>query len=164
MGDSEPIKLNTYTDGFNVKVTLPITKDSMISLCRALEQRFGDGNVFKPEGIGGGFILWADWPGKKDKKDYKCMRLMSNNSWPWVHMDCMTTWVNSEDIVIAKGAYDTFLKAFQNAPAWTLKELNVFKICLEERGFKVGRMPKLTPRKRHKCAALPGNCISGTMG
>jgi hypothetical protein len=145
-----PIKLNTYTNGFNVKLDTPITKDSMVSICRLLEQRFGDGNVFVPEGIGGGFILWADWPGRLDQKDYKCMRLMCNSSWPWVHKDCMTTWGKSEDIVIAKGPYDTFLKAFRNAPAWTLQELDVFKTCLEEHGFKVGRMPKLTPRKRRK--------------
>jgi hypothetical protein len=146
----EPIKMNTYTDGFNVKVEMPTTKDSMISICRLLEQRFGDGNVFVPEGIGGGFILWADWPGRQDQKDYKCMRLMGNRSWPWVQKDCMTTWVKSEDVVIAKGKYDTFLKAFRNAPAWTLQELEVFRACLEEHGFKVGRMPKLTARKRRK--------------
>jgi hypothetical protein len=148
----EPIKMNTYTCGFKVKVTLPTTKDSMIRLCRALEKLFGDGNVFVPEGIGGGFILWADWPGRKEQRDYKCMRLMSNYSWPWVHKDCMTTWVNSEDIVIAKGANSktTFLKAFHNAPAWTLKELNVFKTCLEEHGFKVACMPQPAHLKRPK--------------
>jgi hypothetical protein len=150
--------MNTYTSGFKVKVTLPITKDAMIRLCRALEQRFGDGNVFTPEGIGGGFILWADWPGRKEQREYKCMRLMSNDSWPWVEKDCMTTWVGSEDIVIAKGAQPktTFLKAFHNAPAWNLKELNFFKTCLEENGFIVGRMPKLTTTHRKKKRGTTG--------
>ncbi len=42
------------------------TKDGMVKLCRSLETRFGDCSVFKPDGIGGGFIHWASWHEKTE--------------------------------------------------------------------------------------------------
>ncbi len=68
-------KLNTYTQGFEIKAPTAITKDGMLRLCRALDLKFGKGNTFKPEGISDGFIPWANLPCKMDAKTCKCVRL-----------------------------------------------------------------------------------------
>ena len=149
-------KLNTYTQGFEIKAPTAITKDGMLRLCRALDQKFGEGNTFKPEGVGGGFLLWADWPGRIDDKAYKCMRLsgVEYHKWPWVSADAMTTWVGNHEVAAKAGRYTTFLKAFDTAPAWTRDELLGVQQCLEEtHSCKVlcmpaaFRQPKRTPKR-----------------
>jgi hypothetical protein len=146
------VTFKTYTNGFDFELNNELTKDGMIEVCRALEMHFGDGNVFVPEGITDGFILWADWPGKIDGTAYKCMRHSRSDSgaraWPWVAADAMTTWVGSEEVALAAGKYSTFLKAFNTAPAWTVNELQTIKECLQEKGFRVMRIPLLAKRKR----------------
>ena len=62
------IKINTYTNGFDFVLCNQLTKDGMVELCQLLDMRFGDGNVFVPEGISDGFILWVDWPGNPPTK------------------------------------------------------------------------------------------------
>jgi hypothetical protein len=145
------ITFKTYTNGFDFELCNPLTKDDMIEVCRALEMRFGDGNVFVPEGITDGFILWADWPGKTEERAYKCMRHSCSSSgarsWPWVAADAMTTWKGNEEIALAAGKYSTFLKALDTAPAWTAEELRIIKECLQEKGFKVNRIPSLAKRR-----------------
>jgi hypothetical protein len=129
---------NTYKNGISVRAETAMTKHDMVALCHALEQRFGEGNKFKPDAIGGGFINWIEWPGMTDSSSgYKCMRLSSNDSWPWVEADAMTKWAdNKEDVIVKMGkTYHTFLKALDAAPAWTEDELNVVEKCLVEFGF-----------------------------
>ena len=146
--------IHTYTNGFEFQMRVPFTKDCMVRLCLALERKFGDGNVFEPDRIGDGFIKWAAWPGKKSDQAYKCMRACCSKafteSWPFVPDDAMTTWAGDYDVALGAGHYDTFLKAFYTAPAWTVDELYCIKECLEYEGFKVTRMPSLNEKKRKR--------------
>ena len=148
------IFMSTYTHGFRFELKEPVTKDGMVKICRSLEERFGEGNVFEPEAIGDGFIKWVDWPGKYGERPYKCMRQFGDGSigckWPWVPSDVMTTWVGNDEIALEPGKFVTFLKAFRTAPGWTDAELHIFKECLEEGGFKVKRIPSLVDKKRKR--------------
>ena len=132
--------INTYTHGFNLTLKDPLSKDDVVQLCLSLQAKFGEGNIFRPEGIGGGFIQWVDWPGLNGDEAYKSMRICKNENWPNVHEDAMSTWVGDQSPAIGAGKYGTFLKAFNKAPAWTKCELKMFKSCLENAGFKVTRL------------------------
>jgi hypothetical protein len=146
-------KMSTYALGFYFKKKSgkALTRDGVVKLCRMLADRFGEGNCFEPEAIGGGFILWGQWPGKTDS-EYKCMRasgaLGSRKYWPYVKPDAITSWVGDHTVVIDNGTFSTCLKAFDGAPAWTLSELQIVKECLEEcSDHKVFRMPKASKLK-----------------
>ncbi len=147
--DSPPNKkMSTYTPGFRVKVrdiNYKMTQDGMVRLCRALEKSFGEGNVFEPESMSDGFILWVSWPGMDPSKyAYKCMRMFGRNLvWPFVDSDAMTSWVGKRKVIFGKGEYDTSLKAFGEAPIWTIDELKTIKECMESCcNLKVMCMPK----------------------
>ena len=151
--------IKTYTQGFVFDLHQQLTKDDIVNLCRSLEARFGDGNVFKPERVSDGFIHWVDWPGRSrnpEAKAYKCMRHYprmgggGSRSWPIVSTDAMTTWVGSQDVAVTPGEYGTFLKAFYTAPAWTMDELHIVKECLEDEGFKVMCLPSLDKAERKR--------------
>jgi hypothetical protein len=133
--------LNTYTHGFDLTLRQHFSKDSVVRLCRSLETKFGEGNVFRPEGIGGGFIEWVSWPGLNKKMAYKSMRILrrAKNTWewPWVDEDAMSIWVGNYETAIGAGTHGTFLKAFYEAPAWTQQELDIFAECLKNAGFEV---------------------------
>ena len=148
----DPKDIHTYTNGFEFRMREPLTKSGMVNICRSLERKFGDGNVFEPDRIGDGFIKWAAWPGKKSDQAYKCMRACGSKvytgSWPFVPDDAMTAWDGDYGVALGAGHYDTFLKAFYSAPAWTVDELSCIKECLEGEGFKVTRMPSLDEKKR----------------
>jgi ABC-type nitrate/sulfonate/bicarbonate transport system substrate-binding protein len=123
--------IKTYTIGIRLLASAPLTKDGMLTLCRALEQRFGDGSKFQPDGVGGGFIKWSKWPGQTEAHGYKCMRLGTNHAWPFVAD--VATWVGNNEVIVKEGkSYSTFLKAFDAAPAWTEEELATVAQCLEE--------------------------------
>jgi hypothetical protein len=57
--------------------------------------------------------------------------------------DVMTAWVGNNEVALEPGKFVTFLKAFRTAPGWTFEELQIFKECLEDAGFKVKRIPSL---------------------
>jgi hypothetical protein len=139
--------MHTYDNGFDFNLLKTLTKDGVVKICRALEKRFGEGNVFAPEGVGGGFIEWVDWPGRDGKKAYKCMRQWRRDhghaTWPWVSEDAKTEWVGNEDVALEDGKYGTFLKAFYAATEWTPNELRIVKECLENADCKVLRIPAL---------------------
>ena len=141
----------TYTYGPDIELHEPLTKDGMVKLCRSLETRFGDGNVFKPDAIGNGFIHWVSWPGKTEDPAYKCIRQCprdTDNEWPWVNQDAMTSWVGNQEVALEPGRYDTVLKAFFDAPAWTADELRVVRRCLGEVGINVMLAEVTKKRKR----------------
>jgi hypothetical protein len=148
----------TYTDGPNIVLNEPLTKDDMVKLCRSLETRFGDGNIFKPDAVGGGFIHWSSWPGKTEGEEaYKCIRQCprdTDNEWPWVDPDAMTSWVGNQEVALKPGRYDTFLKAFYAAPAWTADELRVVRRCLGDVGVNVADVRcKHVANKRKRAAS-----------
>jgi hypothetical protein len=130
--------MKTYTTGFKLKPTRAVVKGDIVRLCELLQQSFGEGYNFEPEAILEGGIVWKDWPGKSGEM-YKTMRFSYNVSWPSVSDNVMEDWKNSEDVtnIINKpnncGKYvRTFLKAFDDAPYWTRKELNMFANCIEQ--------------------------------
>jgi hypothetical protein len=145
------MKLNTYNHGYKITVTRPLTKGDIIAICKQLNEAFGEGNEFRPEPIGNGFLIWSAWPGKQGSAclggAYKCMRLFacdggrSGYHWPWVHDDVMEAWAGSTDSVVPPGKYITFLKSFRTAPKWLRSELQTIKDCLQEHGMSVGAIP-----------------------
>ena len=152
------MRLHTYTHGFKLNVLHNLSKGDILSLCNQLSTAFGPGNEFRPEPIGNGFLIWAQWPGK-DAEGYKCMRLFADRDqsyrWPWIHQDVMEDWKENPDIVIPKGKYYTFLKAFHTAPMWTQDELKRVKECLELHPTKAGPIPsqkKLDFKRSHPYA------------
>ena len=148
----------SYTDGPDIVLNAPLTKDGIVKLCRSLESRFGDGNIFKPDAVGGGFIHWASWPGKTEGEEaYKCIRQCprdTDNEWPWVDPDAMSSWVGNP---LKPGRYDTFLKAFYAAPAWTADELRVVRRCLGDVGVNVADVRCKHVAKKRKRAASRGS-------
>jgi hypothetical protein len=146
----------TYMDGPDIELHEQLTKDGMVRLCRSLETRFGDGNVFKPDAVGGGFIHWASWPGKTEGDEaYKCIRQCprdSDNEWPWVERDAMTSWVGNQEVALEPGRYDTFLKAFYAAPAWTADEMRVVRRCLADVGINVIQTAAVTKKRTRESA------------
>jgi len=60
--------------------------------------------------------------------------------WPWVDVE---KWKSSPVTVIQPDMeLQTFLKAFEGAPVWTLEELNLFEQCFTEYGLvRKGKNP-----------------------
>ena len=139
------MKLNTYNHWFKLTVVRPLTKGDIISICKELDEAFDEGNEFRPEPIGNGFLIWSTWP-NKDSDAYKCMRLFhedprSGYRWPWVPQDAIEEWAGNTDIAVPAGKYITFLKSFRTAPKWLRSELQTIKDCLQNHGMRVGAIP-----------------------
>ena len=139
--------MNTYTSGYDLFFTRNITKGDMVNICNDLTSRFNNGYIFEPEPMSDGFIYI------KNQK-YKCMRLSCFRT-PLVLPNVMEEWKDSKDIFVSKTVEDnfkgkrkhysstrmgfngqnyigTFLKSFYDAPAWTIKELELIKDVLFE--------------------------------
>jgi len=86
---------------------------------------------------------WTLGRRQDDVAGYKTMRFHMNGvKWPWITPDAHNEWVNSEKILYPAGTEgDTFLKAFNKAPVWTLEELHIFKEVFESFGIEVSRIP-----------------------
>ena len=138
--------IKTYASGFNLTVgPAGVSKGEFVLICKALDAAFGNGNEFRPEPIGNGFIIWSNWPGKEDC-GYKCMRLFprggGRDNWPWISDSVMEEWDNNDEILIPAGKYYTFLKSFHSAPKWLRSELAKIKSCLEKtKKIRVGPLP-----------------------
>jgi len=138
-------KLNTYSYGYDLFFTRNITKGDMVNICNDLTNLFNNIYVFEPEPIRDGFIYI------KNLK-YKSMRLSCFQA-PWINENVMEEWKDNNDIFVKKttddkfngkrktysdtriGAhgrnhYSTFLKAFYDAPPWTIDELTRIKEVL----------------------------------
>jgi hypothetical protein len=164
--------MNTYCGGYKILFKNDITKNDMVILCNKLNEKFNEHYhttkfVFEPEPISEGGIVWRSWPNKHPDM-YKSMRFTYGNipEWKWasVSKNVMTEWINNEDIVF-KALYgitdcynvpvrkttkkytpmNTFLKAFENAPSWTITELEIFAECFGEIGVEV--IGKYPPKK-----------------
>ena len=140
-------RINTYTKGYDLFFTRDITKCDMINICNDLTEKFDNKYIFEPEPITDGFIYI------KNLK-YKCMRLSCFRA-PWVNENVMEEWKDNNDIFVKKttddkfngkrktyrdtriGAngrnhYSTCLKAFYDAPPWTINELTQIKAVLAD--------------------------------
>jgi len=139
-------KINTYTTGCDLFFTRNITKGDMVNICNDLTDKFDGKYQFEPEPICDGFIYITNI-------DYKSMRLSCFDN-PYVSENVMEDWKDNNDIFVKKttddkfkgrrktytneklGAdgcnyYGTFLKAFDDAPAWTIGELLKIKEVLK---------------------------------
>ncbi len=137
--------MSTYTSGYKLRITTPITKGTIINLCRRLKEEFtteyGGHWQFQPEPISeGGIIFILD-------KGYKSMRIYLDD-WPHVPDNVMKKWPKEANDIIESDdgkpikEISTFLKSFHGADPWTLDELKIFERCLSEIGLvRKGRYP-----------------------
>jgi hypothetical protein len=150
--------MNTYTGGFYLKFKKDISKKEYIQLCKKISSKLNElynleDNSIKilPEAITEGGMVFEKGTNQHNK-GYKTMRHSfthlkqsnrNNSKWPWITKKTYEEWNNSDDILIfSPTECSTYLKAFGEAPAWTLKELEIFKECFEEYDVKVSKIPK----------------------
>eukprot|EP01083_Nonionella_stella_P226602 804593_1 len=134
--------MNTYTSGFTLKSTKDISKNDIYELCISLNTNFGKGYGFLPEPISEGGIEMVSWP-DKEAKMYKSMRIGikyngNKGKWPWANINTvMQQWQGNQEIIFAKNqSMSTFLKAFHNAPSWTIQELELFESSFRSIGYE----------------------------
>lgn len=163
--------ITTYTRGPAYYVTRSVTDKDLVEVCRLLGdafcQRYGRRYAFRPEAISEGGIEWLEWPGKQDDQ-YKSMRLRFHQ-YPQVDkingptellLHCIPPETDHTIEAISKARLRrhcvaqrrmermqrsklaSFLKAFGNAPAWTIEELDLFASCFGHVGILVKRVPK----------------------
>lgn len=138
--------INTYTSGYKLKINKDITTNDIAILCEKLTKTFNDHYKtneysFVPEKIGGGGILFLHYPNKTEE-EYKSFRFTDSSvKWIWIDEDydnVISNW-KKKNVLLRKCFYNkykdniyTTLKAFDNAPYWTLEELNLFESCFKE--------------------------------
>ena len=146
----------TDTLGFKLAINPQLRKCDFIEICNELKERLNtpENRIIKviPEPIteGGIKIIY------ENPTFYKCMRLGVRN-WEWIHPTTYDDWTNNTDLLLWKNyntpilthwkkepiRYEyTRLKAYKNAPIWTLKELKIVKEVFEKHNLKVRCMPK----------------------
>jgi hypothetical protein len=89
--------------------------------------------------------------GRYDGEFYKTMRHhisahkdhITGFNWPWIKDTTQEEWRVSDEEFISTGYHaTTWLKAFQDAPAWTRDELLAIKDVLINYGIKCTNMPR----------------------
>ncbi len=132
-----------------------------MKLIDRLEATFRPGYKFRPEPITEGGIQMTESPHfPKEGESYKSMRLCRGHycldrewdttSWPIIKDDWRETWSTAplKDKVLFKGDpkttrrpirdyYGTYLKAFDNADAWTYADLKLIEKVFLEFGMTV---------------------------
>lgn len=145
----------TYTQGFKIEIKNGLTKREYILLCERisceLNKHYGykgeDKIKLTPECIteggmritGGPDNMYGDYDNKG--KVYKSMR--HHLGWQWIKKNTHEEWKESKDKLCSENTIsETFLKAFDGAPVWTMDELNILKNCFESVGIVCKKMPK----------------------
>jgi hypothetical protein len=139
----------TYTRGFTITSLNIIKKSDFYDLCKILSEEFNKyynttEYIFEPEPISEGGILFKQIPNMKNKM-YKSMRIYISQygNYGYINDNILDEWKNNNDILCNKNVViDTFLKSFNDAPLWTIEELNIFKKCFEQIYLKCGKFPK----------------------
>lgn len=165
----DPNDMASYGSGPVILLDQGMTRHQFLDLCERAERALStlhdstqDESSFQlvPEAIIEGGIEWKMWPGKKPKM-YKTIRLgvQHPSRWPWITGDdVVDEWRRGRDGMLLRGGkYQTVLKAFYGAPAWTRKELEVVVGCFREIGATIQLMDKVKLR-----AAVPQSPGSGT--
>ena len=138
---------NTSAIGFCFNVNdkdFTMTKGAFVRLCRALEEKFGPGNLFSPHASRG--LVWTDWPGR-DPTSYAIKSITflpfedSTLVWPQlIDSIANSSWIGDQTVIFGKGRYSTYLSAL-DVP-WTIRELTSVKELLEDFfNFHVYDMP-----------------------
>jgi hypothetical protein len=140
----------TYCNGFVVRFLQDMTKDDIINMTSTLTQSLNEFyknttesyivNVIIEPICGGGFLLiyegQSSW--------YKSFRFQKCG-FPWISENVREDWIHSEDVIFAKKSHiNTYLKAFYNAPAWTVKELNIIRSCFHQYPTKCSKAKRPT--------------------
>lgn len=159
--------MNTYCKGFQFRKIEFLTKNDFICCCQMitdkLNQYYRDNNEqytvqIVPEPISeGGMVFRFNRPGNNTEW-YKSMRIwfqpdqgINYYKYPWIKGDELESWKNNNDFLVYPKTYmekpvfwngNTVLKAFSNAPAWTLEELKIFKEVFETKGIKIVNFPR----------------------
>ena len=144
----QPYQTSAY--GFCINVNdkdFKMTKAAFVRLCRTLEAKFGQGNIFMPHAKKG--LVWSEWP-ERDPTSYAVKSIVfspfddstSGFSWPrHVDADSNSAWVGDQTVIFGKGRYSTYLSAL--AVPWTIAELTSIKEVLEDSfDFHVYDMPQ----------------------
>ncbi len=140
--------IGTYTIGFTIKTNNNITKNDIITMCKLLNSKDEYSNLceFQPENICEGGILFK-FKNNFDNKLYKSVRLgiydESKGKWYKINNNYLTEWIGNNDIIFNKNnKFTLFLKSFNGAPIFTLKELKLWVECFNQIGIvKVGKYP-----------------------
>lgn len=137
---------STYTPGYNLRTTQPLTKQKLVQLCHALAQAFNtyyqtDEFSFEPEPITEGGIVFTNY-----KSVYKTMRIFPTKKFSlygWLPSNVMQAWQNDTEVLLeAQSEMGTYLKSFHGAPLWTHEDLKLFEQCFNEFGIQVsGKYP-----------------------
>lgn len=142
------IDIMTYTRGFTIKTNNNITKDDIITMCKLLNSKNEYSNLceFQPQNIEEGGILFK-FKDNFDNKWYKSVRLgiydKNKGKWYKINNNYFTEWIGNNDIIFNKNnKFTLFLKSFNGAPVFTLKELKLWVECFNQIGIvKVGKYP-----------------------
>lgn len=142
---------STYTNGYDLIAIRNISKRDFIKLLDLLKIKFNefynDTNYsFAPERISEGGIIFCNFLGQDPGlSPYKTMRLYkyfvtsgkeSLYDEEWIDDNTIENWRENDEILINRHQeLGTFLKSFNGAPIWTIKELNIFEECFNEIGI-----------------------------
>ena len=141
----------TNTIGFEFVINPQLQKGDFIKICEELRERLStlENRIIKviPEPIAeGGIQLLFENP-----TYYKCMRLCVND-WEYLRPDTYDKWTDNTDLVLWTNRnvrnngipYPNYirLKAYHNAPIWTLEEVNVVKEIFQHYNIQVKGLPK----------------------
>ena len=145
-------RILTCTDGFEFEFTKNITKSDYILMCKIISNKFNDlyqtisDYKIIPECISEGGFLFVDFT-NKTRVMYKSLRIHIDNqnfSYPGVNIETvMNSWLSDDTILInfnMKGR--TFIKAFYDAPKWTIEELDIFRNVFQSFGAICKKFPK----------------------
>jgi hypothetical protein len=136
----------TYTSGYQLKCSRNITSEDILLLCELLEESpLGETMTFCPEAITEGGIRMKAKDGSWAKYAYRSMRIYYSVQSPCIVEETVKEdWKNRDEPILlcmAKDKIRTHLKAFRGAPLFTLKEIRIWKQCLEKIGFECKKEP-----------------------
>jgi hypothetical protein len=133
---------STYTNGYQLILSEPLTKKKLIQLCHELKRAFNDFYnstkfSFEPEPITEGGIVFSNY----SDPFYKTMRISPHNChglYGWIPENVMEEWKENNDILQEPNTkLRTYLKSFHGAPLWTVEELKLFEMCFNKIGIEV---------------------------
>jgi hypothetical protein len=140
--------LVTYAYGLTFKTEKVITKNDIITMCNLLNNRneYSDLCKFEPENISEGGIGFKF--NDVEKNWYKSVRLCvgdngSRGGWYWISNVSLLEWVGNNDMIFDKqNIFTIFLKSFNGAPLFTIKELEIWEECFGQIDIiRVGKYP-----------------------
>ena len=124
-------------------------------------RELGEGYRLEPEPISEGGVQFIAWPGKVGDKPYKSVRFCGLRNWPLLTSDfCDDTTIHLES---SQGSLGFFLKAFYDAPPFTVRELTAVTAAIAScfTGSSVEKMPsadRLARAYRRALQETPSLC------